>query len=153
MAKPPRSSAFLLAQIGSHAAGRFAERLREVNLQPHHAGILRAVTANPGISQQSLAGMLGMVPSRLVTLLDELEGRGLAERRNHPEDRRLYALHLTTAGEKALGDIAKVGRAHEEEITASLSSAERDKLGELLARIADAEGLTPGVHPGFARMR
>lgn len=142
----------MLAQVGAHAAMRFAERLREIDLAPPHAGILRTVATVPGISQQQLAGLLGMVPSRLVVLLDELEGKRLIERRDHPDDRRLYALHLTDAGTKAMTDIGRVARAHEEALCASLDEGERTQLAELLGRVAEHQGLTAGVHPGFARM-
>ena len=106
--KHPRSTAFLLAQVGAHAAARFAERLRELELAPPHAGILRAVVRSSGMSQQALASLLGMVPSRLVPLLDELEERGLLEQRDHAEDRRLYALYLTDRGIKTMAEIGRV---------------------------------------------
>jgi len=148
----PRTTAFLLAQVGAHAAMKFAERLREVDLAPPHAGMLRAIAAHPGSSQQNLAAVLGMVPSRLVPLLDELEGRGLVERRDHAEDRRLYALFLTDKGAKAMAEIGRIARAHDDAVCASLTARERRDLGALLARIAEAAGLADGVHPGFARM-
>jgi DNA-binding MarR family transcriptional regulator len=57
-----------------------------------------------GISQQMLADLLGMFPSRLVLILDELEQAGLIERRASPTDRRIYALHLTAlVGKKRCG--------------------------------------------------
>ena len=46
------------------------------------------IAVGSGISQQELASRLGMVPSRLVALLDELEARGFLERRNNADDRR-----------------------------------------------------------------
>lgn len=146
----PRSTAFLLAQVGARAAALFASRLQDLELVPAHAGALRAIAGNAGISQQSLASLLGMVPSRLVALLDELEKRGLVERRDHPEDRRVYAIHLSDKGGKTMADIGRVARAHDDAICASLSDKERDLLRSLLARIADDQRLTPGVHPGFA---
>src|SRR6266478_1712162 len=63
-------AAFLLAQVGAHAAANFAERLAEVNLAPAHAGIFRILAATPAISQQALAAALGTVPSRLVALMN-----------------------------------------------------------------------------------
>jgi DNA-binding MarR family transcriptional regulator len=129
---------------------RFAERLSPIGLAPAHAGILRVVSKSPGISQQGLASVLGMRPSRLVTFIDELEGRGLVERRNHPEDRRLYALGLTGKGAKAMVEIGRISRAHDEAVCAALSEREREQLWSLLSRIADEQKLTPGVHPGFA---
>src|SRR5438128_10009651 len=82
------SAAFLLAQVGAHAASKFAERLAKLNLAPSDAGILRILAATSAITQQALASALGMVPSRLVSLIDHLESRGLIERRDNPDDRR-----------------------------------------------------------------
>ena len=62
----PRSTAFLLAQVGAHAAANFAERLARLDLMPAHAGTLRVIHMNSGISQQALASMLRLPPSRLV---------------------------------------------------------------------------------------
>jgi DNA-binding MarR family transcriptional regulator len=135
--------------VGAHASAKFAERLRELELVPAQAGILRIVASSSGISQQGLAVLLGMVPSRLVPLLDELEGRGLLERQDHPEDRRLYALHLTDPGTRLLADLGRVARSHDAAVCASLSEGERAQLAALLTRIADEQGLTPGVHPGY----
>jgi DNA-binding MarR family transcriptional regulator len=149
----PRSTAFLLTQVGALAASKFADRLSSTGLAPHHAGILRTIAKNPGISQQTLASLLGMLPSRLVTYLDELEGRGLLERHDNPEDRRLYALRLTEQGTNAIGEIGRVARAHDDEVCAPLSPDEREQLSSLLSRLADHHGLTPGVHPGFAKLR
>lgn len=148
----PRSTAFLLAQVGARAAALFATRLQELELVPAHAGTLRVIARNAGISQQALASLLGMVPSRLVPLLDELEKRGFVERRDHPEDRRVYALHLTEKGARAMAEIGRVARAHDDAVCASLSEKEREILWSLLSRIADDQKLTPGVHPGFAQV-
>src|SRR4249919_2525285 len=95
----PGQVAFLLAQLGGLAAMRFAERLAPLGLIPAQAGLLRAVAAEPGRSQQALSAQLGLLPSRLVALVDELERDGLIERRRNPDDRRHHALHLTIAGE------------------------------------------------------
>jgi DNA-binding MarR family transcriptional regulator len=148
----PRSNAFLLAQLGAHAASKFAERLRKLGLAPPHAGTLRIIHASAGISQQALSAVLGLPPSRLVALLDELEERGLVERRSSEEDRRVYALHLTRKGSGLLDGIAKLAREHDDAMCKALSAEERETLGGLLRRIADQQGLTPGVHPGFAQL-
>jgi DNA-binding MarR family transcriptional regulator len=102
-----------------------------------------------GLSQRALAERLGVLPSRLVTLVDELETRGLVERRDDPEDRRSYALHLTEKGRATLADVGRVAREHGESLCAALSVDERRQLATLLGRIADEQALTPGVHPGY----
>jgi len=142
-------AAFLLAQVGAHAASQFAERLQALKLAPRHAGILRILNADPGLTQQTLAATLGMVPSRLVDFVDEMEERGLVERRADPNDRRRYALHVTEKGRSTLEAIGHVAREHSQALLAALSGEERQQLANLLQRIADEQGLTRGVHPGY----
>ena len=86
-------SAFLLTQLGTYAAQEFAKRVAELDLTPPQAGLLRAISLEPGRSQQALARHLGTPATRLVALVDGLEQRGLVERRRNPDDRRLYAVH------------------------------------------------------------
>src|SRR3954463_7427378 len=107
---PPRGGgvAFLLAQLGAHAAAAFAERLRPLDLTPPQAGVLRRLAEAPGESQRALADALGMHAPRLVALIDELEGRGLVERSRDAADRRNYALSLTKAGRDTMSKIATV---------------------------------------------
>jgi DNA-binding MarR family transcriptional regulator len=144
--------AFLLSQVGAHVAGAFADRLKPLNISPGHAGILRLVNSQRGISQQSLAKLLGMFPSRLVLLLDELEEMGLVERRAGETDRRIYALYLTARGNEKLESVGQAARDLPEKICAALNESERKTLERLLEKIADEQGLTPGVHPGFRQM-
>ena len=143
-------AAFLLAQVGAHAASKFAERLSELKLAPAHAGIFRILAGTPAITQQALATALGTLPSRLVALIDELESRGLLERRPHETDRRSYALHLTEAGRSTLQAIGRIAREHQQALLAALSEDEQRHLAELLQRVADQQGLIPRVHPGYA---
>lgn len=145
--------AFLLAQLGAHAAGRFAERIAAVDLTPPQAGLLRLLAAEPGRSQRELADELGMPPSRFVPFADKLEERGLIERRRNPDDRRLYALHLTDKGGALLGELRGIGAAHEQQIVEGLSGDEYAQLAALLRRMAERQGLKPGVHPGYRALR
>ncbi|MGI5417150.1 MarR family winged helix-turn-helix transcriptional regulator [Actinomadura luteofluorescens] len=144
--------AFLLAQLGAHGAGRFAERIAELDLTPPQAGLLRMLAAAPGRSQRELADQLGMPPSRFVPFADELEQRGLIERRRNPEDRRLYALYLTDRGFVLLARLAEASAAHEREMCQALSPDERLEMKALLERVAEQQGLGRGVHPGFRRL-
>jgi DNA-binding MarR family transcriptional regulator len=142
----------LLTQLGTHAAFEFAKRLAAVDLAPPHAGILRAIGNSTGLSQQELAKTLTMQPSRLVVLVDELEAKGLVERRDSREDRRVYALQLTAKGRRALDSVTRISLEHDDAICSSLSEGERKQLSELLQKIADDQKLTPGVHPGYRRL-
>jgi DNA-binding MarR family transcriptional regulator len=146
------SVAFLLAQVGAHAADKFAARLEPLKLTPAHAGILRAIHHVQGISQQALAKHLGMFPSRVVFVLDELQRLGLVERRASAKDRRTYALHLTAGGKARLEAVGRVAREHQEALCAALNPGERETLASLLLRIAEQQHLTAGVHPGYRKL-
>lgn len=149
--RPPDrpSPSFLIAQVGAHAASQFAERLAKLKLAPRHAGILRILNSTPAITQHALATTLEMVPSQLVAILDELEARGLIERRENPNDRRRYALHISENGRSTLEAIGRVSREHSQALLAAISADEQRQLATLLQRIADQQGLARGVHPGY----
>jgi DNA-binding MarR family transcriptional regulator len=148
--QPPRPGvAFLLTQLGTHAAERFALILSEHDLTPPLAGVLRLLRTNPGLSQQQLADRLGVAASRIVGYVDELETRGWISRTRDSEDRRVNVLTLTTQGQQAFTRLATVARSHEATITTGLTPAERATLLELLTKIADHQQLNPGVHPGY----
>ena len=144
--------AFLLTQLGTSAAEEFASALTEHELTAPLVGMLHALRARPGISQQELATHLGMVPSRIVAFVDDLEARGWVARTRDQADRRVNLLTLTPLGEEAFGVVAGVAKAHERRVTAALDDDERATLAALLRKLADARGLTPGVHPGYKRL-
>ena len=141
--------AFLLAQLGHHAATLFAEQVAAIELSPPQAGILRAIAAEPGRSQQALSAQLGMLPSRIVVYVDELEERGYVERRRNPDDRRLHALHLTAAGKRLMRKLSELAHQHELRLTAALDPEQYSALRALLSTVAREQGLKPHVHPGY----
>jgi len=141
-----------LAQLGTHGARRFAERVAEIGLTAPDAGLLRKIASDPGVSQQALAEHLGVMPSRMVALVDELETKGIIERQRSTEDRRNYALQLTERGRQVLGELSRVAVEHEESLCAALSKEERVQLRDLCRRMAEEQGLTPGVHPGYRQL-
>src|SRR5437879_45157 len=149
---PTPGVAFALAQLGAHASTLFAQRIAALDLTAAQAGLLRMLAAAPGRSQKDIAADLGMPPSRFVPFADQLDERGLIERRKNPGDRRQHALYLTDAGRALLGELAKIGLAHEQQITRGLSADEHDQLLRLLLRIADEQGLVAGLHPGYRAM-
>jgi len=152
MKAPAVGGAFLVSQVGAHAANGFARRLSRLRLKPHDAGILRMLGPNPGLTQQALSKILGVFPSQLVALIDGLEDRHLIERRSSPEDRRRYELHLTNAGRKTLSEIGKLTLQLEADLFAALSKRELDLLCQLLRRIVSQQQLTPAVHPAYKQI-
>jgi len=144
-----RRLGFLLAQLGTHAHRSFAERLAGLDLHPRHFGILSHLAASEGRSQQALSVALGIHRSAVVALVDDLEQRGLAERRRDPADRRAYTLYLTPAGRELLTDLERAADGREAELLTPLDASERSQLISLLQRVAESQNLTAGVHPNL----
>jgi DNA-binding MarR family transcriptional regulator len=146
----PSTLAFLLSQVGIHAARQFSERIAEVDLQPPLFRVLNLVDAAEGQSQQAIGEAIEVPPSRMVALVDELEQRGLVERRPKPDDRRVRALHLTPKGRKALARGREIAKEHERELTKGMAAADRKRLTRLLQKIVDAQTIGRGIHPGLS---
>jgi len=104
-------------------------------LSPGRVGMLLLIEANPGVTQSRLAHAVNRDRSTMVGVLDQLEAKGLIERRRGA-DRRTNGLWLTRAGRARLARAKRAIAIHERRVTARLSSAERAQLLDLLARIA-----------------
>jgi DNA-binding MarR family transcriptional regulator len=143
--------ALLLVQLGMEAARQFGELLAPLGVEPRHVGMLTRLAANEGKAQQVIGELIGLNPTQMVFLVDELEDRGFVERRRNPADRRSYALYLTPAGRDMLSKVQEVGRVHQARLGASLSETEQEQLTELLCRIARDQGIAdqnlPGIPP------
>ena len=147
---PQVGPAYLLSQLGHHAAAAFAERVRPLGLGVHQVGILRLVaTSAAPMTQAALGELLGVLPSRLVGWLDELAAMGAIERRTNPADRRSNHLHATADGERLFAAVEAVSAALDEELLAGLSASDRGVLERLLREVARGRGLLPGSHPAY----
>jgi len=104
-------------------------------LSPGRVGLLIFIDANPGVTQSRLAEAAGRDRSTMVGVLDQLESRGLVERRRG-EDRRTNGLWLTRVGRALLARALRGIARHEARIAARLSAAERRQLLDLLGKIS-----------------
>ncbi|PYI65867.1 MarR family transcriptional regulator [Arthrobacter livingstonensis] len=146
----PRRTAFLLSQLGSLSAARFAERTGAMGLSASDAGTLRLVGHSPGLSQRLLANRLGALPSSVVPLIDSLETRGLVERSRSSTDRRNYELRLTPAGRAMVHQLRTVAEDHESELLSALTSEQSAELARLLALVAEGNNVDGELHRNTA---
>jgi DNA-binding MarR family transcriptional regulator len=144
--QPFRAVGFQLSSLGHAVAAQFSARLAPLELEPRQFALMRRVAIHEGGSQQAMGERLGIPPSRMVALVDELERRKLLERQPSPSDRRAHALHLTPAGKRLLAKATELAAGYEREITQDLDADERAVLLEQLDRVAERLGVPPGVH-------
>lgn len=127
---------YLMARLGEASRRRFQQALEPEGLHPKHFGVMTMVAAHPGMSQQQLHEKTGIDPSSMVAVIDELEARGIAERRPDPADRRARTIFLTEQGTETLLRIRKLAGQLQRELFAPLSAEERHTLHALLRKLA-----------------
>jgi DNA-binding MarR family transcriptional regulator len=148
MAQLTDHTGYLLRTAFLRASGLAAETF-PAGTHPRDAGVLSMLQAMGPCSQQELSESLHVNRTMMVKLIDGLEARGLVERRRNPDDRRLYAVHLTDAGRAFMKKLGRVAREHDDALLDGLDADERAQLRTLLTRVAEARKLVAGVHPGY----
>lgn len=144
--KEPRAaslplSGMLLVKLGRALQRRFNDALKPLQLTPRHLHVLDELRQAP-LSQQALADRVGVDPTKLVGLLNDLEGRHLVLRRRDPEDRRRHIVENSQEGEARVDAALAAAAAVEDELLAGLDVGQRAQLRELLVLAAESSGLS-----------
>jgi DNA-binding MarR family transcriptional regulator len=129
-----RFSSFLMLQLVKESR-RIAGELGDEDLRATHLTVLTCLEQFGAASQKEISDRLRIDASDLVSLLDDLERRGLATRRRDEQDRRRYQVDVTPAGRKALRRRLAMAERLNDVLLAPLDAAERTQLHELLTRV------------------
>src|SRR5690242_8667438 len=114
----------------------FAQEMKELGLTPGQLGTLFLIEANRGLNQSELGAALGIDRSSVVPLIDRLQKRGWVRRAQRATDRRAHALELAPGGAALLARLSPRLEAHETRIAADLTPGDRQRLLDLLAKVA-----------------
>lgn len=125
----------------SRASGLFVRAsnaaLASYGLRVRPYSVLLMVCSAPGgVSQRDLAEMLGLDPSQVVSLIDELAASALVERRPSETDRRAKLVVATDAGHALRAEVVPVVEAAVAAQLADLTATEQLILRDLLTRLA-----------------
>jgi DNA-binding MarR family transcriptional regulator len=120
------------------------------DIRPAQFSVLTIIERNPGLTQTKVAEALGIKRTNFVGMLDELETRGLAERRQTARDKRSYALYLTADGAALMRKLRPVLKAHEARMVARLGEDGRNRLVALLTEIVDGDARRAPLKNGKA---
>ena len=113
---------------------RAAEAFESIGLTTALFGVLNVLGAREGAIQQEIGAAMGIDPSTMVSLIDQLEAAGLAKRRPHPTDRRAREVAITPKGRRLLERGRQLTMEVEDEVLRGLTAAERRQLLTLLRR-------------------
>jgi DNA-binding MarR family transcriptional regulator len=131
------STSFLLKRLGMLAKERSFQAYEEAGFSPYQHATLAVLDEGSRETQGEIADVLGYDRGQLVGILDELEERGLIERRRDPNDRRRHIVSVTPEGRQALARLRALAEKIDDEYLAPLSEEERETLHTLLFRLAE----------------
>jgi DNA-binding MarR family transcriptional regulator len=124
----------LLFRLWRASHTRTAEALNSVGLTPPLFALLNVLGAREGAIQQQLSSDMGIDPSAMVKLIDELESAGLAKRSRRPGDRRAWEVAITPKGRRTLERARRLVTQVEDDVLGGLTAADRRQLLMLLRR-------------------
>jgi DNA-binding MarR family transcriptional regulator len=132
---------FLLSRASGQVVRATNAALAEHGLRVRQYSVLvLACEAVGGLSQRELATELGLDPSQVVLLVDELAAAGLVERQTAEGDRRTRLVVPTAEGRRVREVAGRAADAAAEAPLGLLGEAERDRLRDMLTRIWTATG-------------
>lgn len=137
------SATFLLGKLAAITTSRFADRLAEFGLRPRHCGVLEWLGAAPA-TQLDLARALGVTPSVIVDMLDELEAIDAVRRNRDPADRRRQIVELTPTGRALITKAAHSAHEVDAGLLENLTPEDRSGLLATLRKLAEENGLPTG---------
>jgi len=126
---------FLLYRAAEQSHSLANDMLARMGLSARQVGILTLVTEREPMTQKALGDMLRIDRTTMVTLIDDLERKGLVVRQRHPRDRRAFLVRPTEPGRTAKIEAVAILDEQQRCFLAPLTAAERQQLGVLLKRL------------------
>jgi DNA-binding MarR family transcriptional regulator len=133
---------FLLSRASGLAVRTTNIALEPYGLRVRQYAALVAAGESTGCSQREIAELLGLDPSQVVALVDELEGMGLVERLPDPRDRRARLVTTTSRGRRVAREAGQAVELAQDQLLDGMTVSDRRQLQELLRRVsglADAD--------------
>ncbi len=137
LSETPSWRRFEIAIIGTarRLTAVFNARVESLDLNLNQASLLAFVTDFGDSTQTALAEMIGLGRAATGTMIDQLETRGLLERRPDPGDRRVWLVAATDAGRDLVEQFYDIDSALRGELRRGIGRNDRQQLAELLERL------------------
>lgn len=117
------------------ATAEYASALQDTDLRSSQLPYLMAVCQCPGMTQDALAGYLGVDKSNVARHIAQLEALGYITRQADPADRRRLFVHPTDRAFERLPRLVDVVSDCQRELTRGMSTEEKELLCELMTRM------------------
>lgn len=143
--KPVRTkaaSSVLIAQLARGMRRRVEQTVAPLGLRPRQLVALNHLRERGPSPQQTLIELLGVDPSNMVAVLNDLEDAGLIVRRRDRADRRRAIIELSPEGRELLEELDRALHGIDDEVFSGLTPGERRDLNHLLTRAAESAGVS-----------
>lgn len=125
----------IISRLRKKITNLFARELQPFGITPEQWALLVYLDRKPSCSQMELAQALFKDRSNITRILDKLAKQGLINRQDHPEDRRIYLVNLTKAGQELLPNLRRVADKTQHLLTENLPEKELASILDILAKI------------------
>jgi len=126
---------FLLYRAAEQSHSLANDMLARTGLTARQVGILTLVIEREPMTQKALGDLLRIDRTTMVSLIDDLEGKGFVVRQRHPRDRRAFLVWPTESGRAAKVEAIGILDEQQRYFLAPLTAAEQQHLGALLKRL------------------
>ncbi len=137
-----------LGYLLKHVQMRFSEltaaALAPAGINGREAAVLRAIDSPHPLAQGEIARRMGIDRTTMVALVDDLQARGLVQRRQDPDDRRKNVVELTGTGQDITRQATRAGEQAEQAFLSPLSAGEARRFKKTLQALLYGPPADPG---------
>jgi DNA-binding MarR family transcriptional regulator len=152
--KPPpyrRVPAYLIRRLQMISTAIIAEEFEDEEMPVSQWAVLTILESHPAIDQSRLAEFVGIDRTNTGRLVDQLEAKGLVERRPHDSDRRVWMLRCTPLGHTIRKRLRPRALATQQRLLSCLEPAHREFFIDLMLQVVMAN--EKYVRPGAGRRK
>jgi DNA-binding MarR family transcriptional regulator len=150
---PPyrRVPAYLIRRLMMISTAIIAEEFADEDMPVSQWAVLTMIDNHPEIDQSRLAEVVAIDRTNTGRLVDELEAKGLVERRPDDSDRRVWLLRCTPLGYKTRKRLRLRALATQDKLLSCLKPADRELFIDLMSHVVTAN--EKYVRPGAGRRK
>lgn len=130
--------AFLLARANALSISRMQSALGSLGMKARAYSLLGVAASDARPTQRELSEFLQLDPSQIVSLIDDLEQRGLVRREPDPRDRRAKVVVATAAGQDLAEESRKTVVESDNAWFSLIPEEDRERFFEILRSLATA---------------
>jgi DNA-binding MarR family transcriptional regulator len=146
-----RVPAYLIRRLQMICTAMVAEEFEDEDMPVSQWAVLTIIDNNPEIDQSRLAGVVSIDKTNTGRLVDQLEAKGLVERRPNDSDRRVWMLRCTPLGHKVRKRLRPRALATQDRLLSCLEPAQRELFIDLMSHVVAAN--EKYIRPGAGRRK